>query len=277
MSGPEVRRSTQAGGLERWLSHDQWIVAGAAGLAALLAGAYTVFGVGMQMSAFQMTQMARPLGDPMAMGPAPVWTAGYALLVFLMWWVMMVAMMIPSAAPALLLYTALKKHGPESHRAQALAGVFLLGYLLAWAAFSALATGLQWGLTVSGLLNGPMMTLHGKGMAGAVLLLAGLYQFTPLKQACLRHCRAPAQFLAQHHRPGAGGALRLGLRHGAYCLGCCWALMALLFVGGIMNLWWIVGLALWVIVEKALPGGARLARIGGAGLALWGLWLIVAG
>ncbi|MCT8162052.1 DUF2182 domain-containing protein [Pseudoruegeria sp. SHC-113] len=251
-------------------------MAGAAGLAALLAGAYTVFGVGMQMTALEMTRMARPLGEPMAMGPGQGWTAAYALLVFLMWWVMMVAMMIPSAAPTLLLYTALKKRGPEGARAQALAGVFLLGYLLAWALFSAVATGLQWGLTESGVLNGPMMTLHGKGMAGAILLLAGLYQFTPLKRACLRHCRAPAQFLAQHHRPGAGGALRLGLRHGAYCLGCCWALMALLFVGGIMNLWWIVGLALWVIVEKALPAGERLAQLGGAGLAIWGLWLIFA-
>ncbi|SLN43800.1 hypothetical protein PSA7680_02217 [Pseudoruegeria aquimaris] len=259
------------------MKRDQWIVALAAGAVTLLAAAYTVFGVGMQMSALEMTRMARPVGEPMPMGPGRGWTAGYALLVFLMWWVMMVAMMIPSAAPTLLLYTALKRTGPDAARAAWLCGVFLFGYLACWAVFSALATGLQWLLSASPLMNAPMMSLHGKGMAGAVLLLAGLYQFSPLKQACLRHCRAPAQFLARHHRPGAGGALGLGLRHGVYCLGCCWALMALLFVGGIMNLWWVAGLAVWVLVEKAAPHGVWLTLAGGAVLILWGGWLLLAG
>ncbi len=267
----------EPGAVERLLRRDQLIVACAAGLLVLLAGLYTVFGVGMDMTAVEMTQMARPIGDPMAMPMTPVWTVGYALLVFLMWWIMMIAMMTPSAAPMLLLYTALKRMGPESSRAVLYSALFLSGYLIAWAVFSALAAGLQWGLESIDLVSGSMMALKSRWFAGAVLLAAGLYQFSPLKHSCLTQCRSPAQFLAEHRHPGLFGAVRMGADHGLYCLGCCWALMALLFVGGIMNLYWIVGLTLFVLVEKLSPRGIYLARAGGALLMLAGLYFLAAG
>ncbi len=259
-----------SGAIERLLRRDQLIVAGAAGLLVVLAALYTVYGAGMNMSAIEMTQMARPIGEPMPMPRASAWTPGYALLVFFMWWVMMIAMMTPSAAPMLLLFTALKKTGPDSHKAVAFSISFLSGYLIAWAAFSAAAAGLQWVLEVIDLSDGSMMTLKSRWFAGAVLLAAGLYQFSPLKHACLARCRSPAQFLAEHRRPGLSGALRMGIDHGIYCLGCCWTLMVLLFVGGIMNLYWIVGLTLFVLIEKLAPNGLLIARIAGAGLVLAG-------
>lgn len=237
-----------------------------AALVILAAAAYTVAGVGMNMSAVRMTGMAGPVGRPMQMGPASPWTVSYALLIFLMWWIMMIAMMTPSAAPALLLYTATKRLGPEGARATALSGAFLAGYLLAWAGFSVVAMLAQWGLERAGLSDGPMMTISSRGFAGTVLVLAGLYQFSPLKRACLRHCRSPAHFLAAHNHPGYPGALRTGVEHGAYCLGCCWALMALLFVGGIMNLYWIAGIAAYVAAEKLLPRAMWLAPVTGGAL-----------
>lgn len=262
------------GPVERLAARDRWIVATAVALIVLLTALYTVYGVGMTMSALEMTRMARPIGAPMQMGAPPVWTAGYALLIFLMWWVMMVAMMTPSAAPMLLLFTALKRRGPEAAQAVPFSLLFLGGYLLAWAGFSAVAAALQWATEAAGLTNGPMMTLGSRGVAGLVLILAGLYQFSGWKAACLRHCRSPAQFLARHSRPGGWGALRTGAHHGVYCLGCCWALMALLFVGGIMNLYWIVGLALFVLVEKLAPDGRRFSRLAGAALIGFGGYLV---
>jgi predicted metal-binding membrane protein len=260
---------------ERLAARDRLVVAGAAGLIVVLAALYTVFGVGMQMTAVEMTAMARPIGQPMQMGGPLEWTAGYALLIFLMWWVMMVAMMTPSAAPVLLLFTAVKKTGAEAAQAARLSLLFLSGYLLAWGGFSALATALQWALEVWGLSSGPMMTLSSRLIAGGVLAAAGLYQLTPLKQACLEHCKSPAQFLSRHARPGAAGALATGMHHGAYCLGCCWGLMALLFVGGIMNLYWIAGLALYVLAEKLLPGGLWFSRITGWLLVLAGTLVMI--
>ncbi len=262
--------------MERLAAHDRIVVMGAAGLIALCAALYTVFGIGMQMTAAEMTAMARPLGQPMQMGAPPVWTSQYAALIFLMWWVMMIAMMTPSAAPVLLLFTAVKKSGPDAARAARLSLVFLSGYLLAWGGFSAIAAALQWGVEATGLSEGPMMTLRSRLLAGGLLAAAGLYQLTPLKQACLEHCKSPAQFLALHARPGARGALLTGMHHGAYCLGCCWALMALLFAGGIMNLYWIAGLALYVLAEKLLPGGLWFSRITGWLLLAAGLWVMTA-
>ena len=146
---------------------------------------------------------------------------------------------------------------------------FALGYVLMWAAFSALATGAQWGLERSGLLS--TMMVGTSTVFGAVLLIAaGVWQFTPIKYACLQHCRSPLGFLSHHWRSGPGGAFRMGLMHGGYCLGCCWFLMALLFYGGVMNLYWIIGLALFVLVEKLLPQGARIGRLTGAVLIVWG-------
>lgn len=262
------------GPVERIMARDTWVVAGAVTMIVLLAGLYTVSGVGMNMSALDMTKMAGPIGEPMAMGGSQPWTLSAALLIFLMWWVMMIAMMTPSAAPTLLLYTALKRYGSERASATKLSLIFLSGYLLIWGGFSLLAAGAQWGTETLGFVDGPMMTLASRPAAGVVLILAGLFQFSALKTACLKQCSSPADFLTRHRRTGGAGALLMGMHHGAYCFGCCWALMALLFVGGIMNLYWIVGLALYVLAEKIVPKPRFFARLTGALLIGWGLWCI---
>ena len=249
----------------------------------LLAVLYTVFGVGMNMSALEMTagSAAKPgmASGSMASGMAAMampaaWSPGYAVLVFFMWWIMMIAMMVPSAAPTVLLYAALTRKSAQATGAPRLPFVFLSGYLVVWAGFSLLATAAQWLLELNGYVSPMMMVLVSNTLAGIVLLAAGLYQFTPLKDACLNHCRSPLAFLIGSHRPGAGGAFRMGLEHGAFCLGCCWFLMALLFVGGIMNLYWIAGLAVYVAVEKLTPSGRTVGRIAGAAMAAAGLWML---
>jgi predicted metal-binding membrane protein len=190
-------------------------------------------------------------------------------LVTLMWATMMVAMMTPSAAPMVLLYARAQRAAePDAHPPTA---AFVAGYLLCWFAFAVLAAGLQIALDRAALLSEMTMALHGRKANGAVMVLVGLYQVSPFKDACLGRCRSPAQFLSRYYRPGASGALRLGLLHGAYCVGCCWLLMALLFVGGVMNLLWIAGLTLLVAAEKLLPHGRVIAHVAGVALIGWGL------
>ncbi len=185
-------------------------------------------------------------------------------IVAAMWAAMMVAMMVPSAAPAILLYARVHRH--SLGRGTPPTAAFLAGYLACWFGFSMLAATLQIGL-------GNAMVIGGKGAAG-LLMAAGLYQLSPLKDACLTRCRSPAQFITRHYRPGAWGAARLGLLHGAYCVGCCWLLMALLFVGGVMNLAWVALLTLLVAAEKLLPAGRWIARIAGVGFIGWGVALL---
>ena len=252
----------QTGMIEAALKRDRLILLAALVLLTLIAALYTVLGAGMGVPA-----------PAMAMQPAH-WTPAYFGLVFLMWWVMMVAMMTPSASPMILLYAAVKRKSEPRRELVLLTALFLAGYLLVWGAFSLIAAGLQWALELRGLVSASMMTLTSAALGGAILLAAGLYQFTPLKRACLHHCRSPVEYLGRNHRPGRAGALRLGLGHGAYCLGCCWFLMALLFFGGIMNLYWILGLALFVLGEKVLPRGDLIGRGVGAGLVLWGVLLL---
>ncbi|NDW53918.1 DUF2182 domain-containing protein [Aliiroseovarius sp. PrR006] len=264
------------GAIERLLGADRAIVLSAVALIVLFSAVYTVLGIGMQMSAIDMTRMARPIGNPMAMGTGPTWTIGYIALTFLMWWVMMIAMMTPSATPTLLLYSAMKRVSAEPESTPQYTLFFLFGYLLSWAAFSAFAVALQSKLQSLGLISPQMMTLNSQLIAGIVLIGAGLYQFTSLKQACLRRCQSPAQFLTKHRRTGKTGALLMGVHHGSYCLGCCWALMALLFVGGVMNLYWITGLAIYVALEKLTAQGQRLARVAGVALFCFGAYLLLA-
>jgi predicted metal-binding membrane protein len=224
----------------------------------------------MGTSAVTMTRMPRD----MAMAPA-VWTPPYALLMFAMWCAMMVAMMLPGAAPVLLLFARLGRSRAIAEGPWTPTAAFAAGYLAVWAGFSAVATAVQWGLEKSGLLSAMMVTTTA-WLGAAILIAAGLWQFTPLKHACLRQCQSPIGFLTAHWRAGARGAFRMGLGHGAYCLGCCWFLMALLFFGGVMNLWWIGGLALYVLAEKVLPMGHWLGWAAGAGLVAWGVWLLAA-
>ncbi|GAB5375826.1 MAG: DUF2182 domain-containing protein [Acuticoccus sp.] len=237
----------------------------------LLAWAYLLTGAGTGMSVRAMTTWSFP--PPMRPAMAMAWSPAYWLIMFLMWWIMMIAMMTPSAAPMVLLHARVSRHQQARGRmavAPVPTAAFFFGYLAAWAGFSALATVAQWSLERAGLVHGMLMWSSNRTLSAGLLLAAGIYQLSPWKRVCLEHCRSPAEYLSRHWRPGDLGAFRMGLTHGAYCLGCCWVLMALLFVGGTMNLVWIAGLGALVLGEKLLPFGSRLAQ----GL---GVVMIVAG
>ncbi len=191
-----------------------------------------------------------------------------------MWAAMMIAMMLPSAAPVILLYGKVQRTSAGGN-VGALTLAFLAGYLACWTAFAALAALLQLELQRGALASSMSMALTRGQAAAGLLVAAGVYQLTPLKDACLGRCRSPAQFLSRHYRPGVTGAARLGLLHGAHCVGCCWLLMALLFVGGVMNLLWIAGLTLLVAAEKLLAKGRALARIAGAAMIAWGAAILL--
>ena len=245
------------------LRHDRAIVLGSLGLVVALAWAWLLLGAGIDMEEMEM-------GGGQMMLMLPEWSFGYGLVVFAMWAVMMVAMMLPSAAPVTLLVASIaRKRAAAGGAFGTGTALFVLGYLAVWCAFAAVATALQWGLDEAGLMS-DTMALANRIVAGIVLVAAGIYQWTPLKETCLRHCRSPLDFLLFHWREDGLGALASGLGHGAYCLGCCWMLMALLFVGGIMNLTWIAVIALLVLIEKTLPWSGWMNRATGAVLVIWG-------
>jgi predicted metal-binding membrane protein len=191
-------------------------------------------------------QLTMPMSD---------WSVANWVAVFLMWAVMMAAMMLPTATSMVSVFGALNKRRGEAGRTLA----FVAGYLALWTAFGAAATAAQWALQTNGLLS-PMIVSMSPVLSAALLVIAGVFQFTPLKHACLRACRSPLGFLLTDWRDGLWGAARMGTRHGLYCLGCCWALMALLFVGGAMNLLWIAALTLLVAIEKLAPKGDIIAK-----------------
>ena len=276
--------------LESVLRRDRLVVVIALVAVIVLSWVYVLAGAGMGMSAFEMTRMTQPVGvidstqpsvQGISMGGTAVggtmvtgaWTVGYAVVIFFMWWVMMFGMMLPSASPLLLLFARMMRKEKDKGAPYVPTGVFALGYVIMWAAFSAIATGAQWGLEASGLLSGIMVGTSAVLGAG-LLIAAGVWQLTPWKNACLRHCRSPIGFLSAHWRPGRTGAFKMGLVHGAFCLGCCWFLMALLFYGGVMNLYWIIGLALYILIEKLLPAGARIGQLTGVILIAWGATLL---
>ena len=210
------------------------------------------------------------MGDmlmPMSSGP---WTAGHAAVMLLMWVVMMLAMMLPSATPMILLFATIARGYRARGQQTGSVVVFVAAYGVVWAGFGVLATALQFALERLAVLS-PMMELSSMALAGSLLIAAGIYQWTPWKQACLRNCRSPLEFVLTQWRAGSWGAFEMGLRHGAYCLGCCWMLMLLLFVGGVMSLTWIAGLALLVLVEKLAPLGGWSSRMVGLVLVAWGL------
>ena len=247
------------GSLAAVLQRDRVVVLGALVTVVALAWAYLLLGAGMQMEEMDM-------GGGQMMAMPPEWSLGYAAIVFVMWAVMMVAMMLPSAAPVVLLAAALDRSRGAGTRRSTL---FASGYLIVWFAFSLAATALQWALDSVGLLS-ETMSLANRILAATVLLAAGIYQWTPLKQVCLTRCRSPIELLVRYWGNGKRGAIVAGMRHGVFCLGCCWMLMALLFVGGLMNIAWIAALALLVLVEKTLPWGGQASRIAGALLIAWG-------
>jgi predicted metal-binding membrane protein len=212
----------------------------------------------------------------MDMGRADMrsWRAADFGLMYVMWAVMMVAMMAPSAAPMLLMFATLNRKRREREAPYVSTGVFLAGYVIVWAVFSIAATAGNWGLHQASLLSSMMGASTSGYLGGVLLLLAGAFQWSRLKNECLTQCRTPMGFLMTSWREGRGGALRMGLDHGAYCLGCCWALMLLLFVLGIMNLVWIAALAAFVLAEKVLPRSEWVSRGTGVLLAGWGMWAI---
>jgi predicted metal-binding membrane protein len=258
---------------ERLLARDRLVVVVAHVLSFTLSAWYILDGAGTGMSSVEMSLETGPAGALIAgtddMVAPHVWSFRYAVVVFVMWWLMMVAMMVPSAAPTVLLYGALYRErgawGPLE---------FLAGYLTMWAAFSLVATAAQGLLAASGMMSAMYMNLATNYLAAAVLIGAGLYQLSPVKAACLDHCRGPVDALTRHRRTGRAAAFRMGLFHGRYCLGCCWAMMALLFVGGVMNIWWIAAITVYVAVEKLAPGGKKVSRIMAATLVIAGIALL---
>jgi predicted metal-binding membrane protein len=251
--------------LDAVLRRDRAVTIGALGLAIALAWAYLLL-VPMPDDGMGGMVMMEPMAMP--------WSAGYAALMAAMWAIMMAAMMLPSAAPTILLVTTLARRQEERGMAPMRAGIFALGYLAVWSAFSLAAAALQWGLDQAAMLTGEMK-LASTVLVGAVISAAGLYEWTPLKRTCLSHCRSPLAVITQYWRPGALGAFRTGAANGFYCVGCCAVLMALLFAGGVMNLAWVAGITVLVLVEKVAPGGEWLTRGIGAALVLWGGFTIV--
>lgn len=274
-------------GLEAALRHDRVLILAA--LAAMVAIAWIYLwhlasamnGAGSSMSMPMATGMAMqmPLATP-ATADAMHGSRGFALnlapafaLTFAMWAAMMAAMMLPSAAPAILAYGGLVRSNGARGAVQPSTWVFALGYLLVWAGFSAAAALLQIVLEQRALLTPSLATASAR-LGAATLIAAGLYQLTPLKQACLARCRSPLTFFVTRWRPGAGGALRMGLEHGAHCVGCCWALMLLLFVAGVMNLAWVAVIAAFVFVEKIAPGGRLVSRAAAVALLGYGGYVL---
>jgi predicted metal-binding membrane protein len=252
--------------LQRALRHDRWLVFCALLAISALALGYTAW----LATGFDMSAMMSPEFVP--------WSATHFAFMLAMWVVMMVGMMTPSVAPMVLLYAGIARQAAARNTPFAPAGWFASGYLLSWAAFAALATLAQWWLESRALIT-PMMAGTGRAAGGLVLVVAGAYQWLPVKQACLAQCRAPLSFVQRHggFAASARGSVRLGVLHGLYCIGCCWALMALLFAFGVMNLLWIAGLMVFVLLEKLLPNPPVVSRVAGvvaivAGIWLWGDW-----
>jgi predicted metal-binding membrane protein len=245
------------------LKRDRLIVGAGVLLVSALAWWHTV------AAAREMGGVAMPMSRPDPNG----WSVAALVPLFVMWVIMMLAMMLPSAAPMILTFAAVARNRRQHKRPYVPVAVFASGYLIVWGGFSAVATVAQWFLHRAALLS-PMMVPSSALPGGVLLLLAGVFQFTPLKHTCLTKCRAPLEFITTRWREGWGGALAMGLTHGLFCAGCCWALMALLFVVGIMNLLWIALLTILVGLEKILPRRSYISRGTGVLLALWGLWVI---
>jgi len=249
-------------GIEAALRNDRRVALGGLAAVVLLAWLYLWrSAAGMGAAAMSMPSMPRA-ADPVALA-----------LTFVMWTVMMAGMMLPSAAPAILLWGTLARKSGAGGTMLPGVGIFAGAYLVVWSGFSVAATLLQ-GLLEEASLMTPAMTLASTSLSALALVAAGLYQLSPLKQACLRKCSHPLQFFLMRWRAGHGGAFRMGLEHGAYCLGCCWMLMLLLFVAGVMNLAWVALIAAFVFTEKLLPAGRLVSRAAGAALIVSGLWVL---
>lgn len=263
--------------LEAALRHDRVIMIAALVALTALAWADLVWLAndmamdGMDMTGFRMI----PAGQGLMMPASAPWQPIEFGYVFAMWVVMMIGMMTPAVAPMILIYARVGRQAVSEGKPFAASGWFATGYLLAWTTFSMAATSVHWALERAALLT-PMMVNSGNVLGAVVLIVVGLYQWTPLKDACLFYCQSPLVFIQRHggFRREPAGALRLGFRHGIYCVGCCWALMTLLFVGGVMSLLWIAVLAILVLLEKITPFGRVVARLAGVGFIAAGAWML---
>jgi len=260
------------GSIESILKKDRALVLAGVVAVTALAWAY-LFYLAWDMRQ-DMNAGSMPAGMSLAMTQVRAWTGVDFLLMFLMWAVMMTAMMVPTAAPMILTFAMINRKRQEQQEPYVPTVVFLLGYLVVWSAFASAATAAQWGLNTAALLS-PMMASSTPFLGGGLLLAAGIFQWSSIKYACLSRCRSPLGFIMTEWRDGTKGALTMGLRHGVFCLGCCWVLMALLFVLGVMNLLWIAALAGFVLIEKIAPSGRWVSRISGVALLLWGAWMVV--
>jgi len=247
---------------------DRVVISACLVLLTVLAWAYLLHLDREMSAAMEHDRMMAEMGMTMDMP----WTTADVVLAFAMWAVMMVGMMTPSAAPVVLLFAAMRR-GLGAPRMPGLVVAFVAGYLLVWFSFSAVAALAQWALHQASLLS-PMMTASSAWLGAAILIAAGVYQLTPFKGACLTHCRSPLGFLMSHWREGTKGALRMGIVHGTYCLGCCWALMCVLFVVGVMNLMWVAAMAIFVLVEKIGPAGPWVSRAAGVAMIVSGAYLL---
>ena len=251
------------------LRRERLLIAGALALVAAVAWAYMIH----EARGMNVSGACKCLG--MEMGGAD-WSAGSLLPLFLMWAGMMVAMMLPSAAPMILTFAAVSRNRRQQERPYVPVSIFAAGYVAVWTSFSLVAAVAQWILHREAMLS-PAMASTSAWLGGILLLAAGVFQFTPLKRTCLTHCRAPLEFIMTSWREGSAGAFRMGIEHGVYCTGCCWALMSLLFVAGVMNIVWIAALTLLVGLEKLLPRGRWFSAATGVLLALWGAFVMWGG
>ena len=264
---------------EQLLRKDRLIVLAGLGLLCAISWVWIILGAGTGMSASSMSTWQFPPPAGMKSMAMPMgWSVSYWIVMLFMWWIMMIAMMIPSAAPMVLLYARATRHAQKQGTMESAAiptAAFTAGYLVSWLVFSIFAVSLQWGLEKAGMVHSMMMWSTNTTLSAAFLILAGIYQLSPLKHVCLNHCRSPVEFLSRNWRKGRIGAFRMGFHHGLFCVGCCWFLMALLFAGGIMNLVWIAGLAILVLLEKFIPYGHWFARITGALMLAGGAVLLI--
>lgn len=244
------------------LRRERWLILGSMAVVITLAWTYTVHMAG-HMPLSEAT-VSMPIVQPWT------WTGG--LTAFLMWSVMMVGMMLPTAAPWVLTLAGLTRKEEQTGLLTATGG-FLIGYLTVWTGFSLAASLLQWMLHDYGLLS-PWIGRVSAQTGAVVLILAGIYQWLPIKYACLKHCRSPLSFFLTSWRDGRFGAARMGMQHGLFCVGCCWTLMALSFVVGVMNLLWMAGITIFVFVDHVLPMGKWLSKAAGVALVIWGGWKI---
>lgn len=256
---------------EKVLRRDRSVVLVGLGLVVLVSWTYIIYLARDMANVMNMSNT--DMGMEIAMPAIQPWGIVDYLLMFIMWSVMMFAMMTPSAAPMVLTYTKITRQKQAAFKPVLGTVIFFSGYLLIWMVFSAVATFAQGGLHAATLLS-PMMETTSPILGGIILIAAGIFQFTRLKYTCLTHCRTPIGYFMTEWREGKLGALVMGLRHGAYCVGCCWLLMALLFVAGVMNLVWIAVIAAYVLVEKLISGGHNLSYAIGALMVGWGVWMI---